>query len=574
MSNNWLVTPLSTNLPDDSSFESMIVDGLAFYRAVDGRFGEDKAFITTKRHAIVLDGVILNKTELLLANAQESLAELLDTLLLDHGVVETLKRLRGPFSGAILDRKTRMLYSFANQTGDTAAYLYSNSQNSALITSNSFDLVMRVAQTNEIATSFNVMAARFMLSFGYMLDGTTFAKEVERILPGQVISTNLRDDVKSYSSFSSFDDIPPFDGSREEAVMAIDQMFKKAVARCFDKDIEYGYEAHLVDISGGLDSRMTNWVAHDLGYRSVTNMCFAQPGSDELKMALAVAKRLGNDLLVMPLDSGNYFADAKSILRVNGSAAFYAGITGGKRFLESLDFNHFGLEHTGQLGDVVLGTFLTTASRDQPPIVGNERYSNTVNFDFQSFVSSRWTDREKYLMDTRAFLGAMSTHATRKEHTYAVSPFIDVDFMRLCFSLPSEWRLGHRIYGDWLRSHYPDAAALSSSRVIPSHLGSFGYARWTAGRVVRRLSRMGRSTLHKLRVRATAESPNSMNPFDYWFATDERIRAMINAPLDSRIPIDAEIDKAIDSLADSGRVVDKLLATSVVTTFSMYFATE
>ncbi len=44
----------------------------------------------------------------------------------------------------------------------------------------------------------------------------------------------------------------------------------------FDKDIEYGYK-HLVSLSGGLDSRMTTYVANDLGYGdSIVNLTFSK----------------------------------------------------------------------------------------------------------------------------------------------------------------------------------------------------------------------------------------------------------------------------------------------------------
>lgn len=39
----------------------------------------------------------------------------------------------------------------------------------------------------------------------------------------------------------------------------LDEKFRAVVKLEFDKDIEYGYK-YLVDLSGGLDSRMTSWV--------------------------------------------------------------------------------------------------------------------------------------------------------------------------------------------------------------------------------------------------------------------------------------------------------------------------
>ena len=45
--------------------------------------------------------------------------------------------------------------------------------------------------------------------------------------------------------------------------------------RVFEKDLEYGYK-HLVALSGGLDSRMTAWVGHNMGYTNMLNYTFSQ----------------------------------------------------------------------------------------------------------------------------------------------------------------------------------------------------------------------------------------------------------------------------------------------------------
>ena len=135
-----------------------------------------------------------------------------------------------------------------------------------------------------------------------------------------------------------------------EAIELIDQGFRKAVKRCFDKDTEYGYKYHLVDLSGGLDSRMTTWVAHDMGYRNIVNICYSQSTSLDCQYAKDVAHFLGNQFYVKYLDEASFVREVEEVTKKNFGMGYYAGITGGNQFLKFLNFRVLGLEHTGQLG--------------------------------------------------------------------------------------------------------------------------------------------------------------------------------------------------------------------------------
>ena len=50
-------------------------------------------------------------------------------------------------------------------------------------------------------------------------------------------------------------------------------------------------------LSGGLDSRMTVWVAHDLGYTHQLNMTFCQSNYLDFKIAQQIATDLRHDFM-------------------------------------------------------------------------------------------------------------------------------------------------------------------------------------------------------------------------------------------------------------------------------------
>ena len=83
-----------------------------------------------------------------------------------------------------------------------------------------------------------------------------------------------------------------------DAVEQLDVLFRKAVSRCFEKDKAYGYNNHLASLSGGIDSRMVNFVAKELGYKKISNYTFGQSFSDEVRFAFLVGKYLKTQSII------------------------------------------------------------------------------------------------------------------------------------------------------------------------------------------------------------------------------------------------------------------------------------
>ena len=50
----------------------------------------------------------------------------------------------------------------------------------------------------------------------------------------------------------------------------------------------------------------------------------------------------------------------------------------------------------------------------------------------------------------RGFQGALSTHYIRSNYTYAVSPFIDPEFIDICFSILKCLRIYIRLFWTWI----------------------------------------------------------------------------------------------------------------------------
>lgn len=568
--NNWVVTPSSNDFNFPSSYRSLQCDGVRFSWSPDGRFSQDRFLGEEAKWVILFDGVLLNKTELFEEYCKYSVEELLVAMIAEIGVPASLSKLRGPFSGAFFDRNEKKLYAFGNQTGDTAVYSYA--QDGRWAVGNSLDLLARLLSSQDCNLSFNERAARMMLTFGYMSDETTFFQEIERILPGhmQVLEV-CRGHCESILPYWKLQYLP-VDRDLADHISCFDRAFRHAVERCFRKDEEYGYVRHLADLSAGMDSRMTNVVAQSLGFKNITNISYSQSSSSERRIAEKVAENLGQDLLYYPLDGGRCILDPEAILSLSGATSYYAAITGGKNVIERLNFDFFGLEHTGQLGDLIAGTS-SKSPEDLPPDPFAYRYSGLHNFPD---TKGHWqhSNAEVQVLSVRGFLGTLGTHSLRRHFTPAVSPFIDVDVLEVALSIPLHLRYGHRFYEEWVKECYPEATRTKSSRVLFS------------GRKRQKRLHSVRQTFDILRGwtnRASIElgfgpiptSKNNMNPFDAWYAENAALREMIQtkAEVVESMRISHELKEALStSFGPRGQMMDHLLAVTVVSMWQMYFS--
>jgi asparagine synthase (glutamine-hydrolysing) len=530
------------------------------------RFVNDKTYAELEHYLVVLDGIILNSSEMKALYHTESISEVLIAAYEKKGKL-FMNDLKGSFNGAIYDRRINLWIIFVSQYGDRPLFYYKNGQN--LFISSSFNDIADCVKNLKGKYIPNEKAAYYILTYGYMIDESTHVEGISRLMPGDYISIyNQKAQIQSYFKFSN---LQTNNISFDDAIEGVDVEFRKAIKRIYDKDLEYGYMTHLADMSGGLDSRMASWVAHEMGYEDITNICYAQSQSKEWKVAMKVANTLNNDFIYMPLDKCNFIYDIDKIIDMNYGLAVYAGITGGRRLLERLNSNFFGLEITGQLGDVVVGSFIKEKPIHNPPVFYKNMYSNFLQYSFDVKLLKKYDNMEIFSLYNRGFLGALSSHLIRNNYIDAISPFCDVDFLSFCLSIPLKYRFNHKLYHAWIVRKYPKCAEISTSN-YDSAITENMY--WTQAK---RLIKKGpgfisRNLLNKLGMKLKG-SPKTMNPIQYWYATDYKLRKFIEDYYNKnkeRIAIGTKLYIDIENMFYNGTVMDKLLVLTVLATYKRY----
>lgn len=529
------------------------------YNNLLNKFPNDQIFFNGEEQVSFLDGYVHNKDALIQNKFEDWQHAFAHEIKQD--VQKCLQTLRGGFCGYQYDKKENSLTAFTDQVSVKALYYYTDG--TRWMISNHLAYMVEVLKENKISYCWNEVAAQYMLTYGYMIDDSTFIKQIHRLLPGQYI--RIENGQVSAARYHFIKDIET-EMSEKEAIERIDVAFREAVRREFEKDKEYGYR-HLVDLSGGLDSRMVSWVAHDMGYMDQVNFTYSRTNYHDERISKQIAAYLGHEYLFKPLEDLQWMYDIEDIVAQNNGAALYTGITGGGRMLALLQMDQFGIEHTGMLGDVIIGTYHNKEIGLGKPVFGMNAHSDRLNYQFDEDILTEYPCQELFCIYTRGILGMSSSYMIRQHFVETSSPFMDVDFMDTAFSLPFHYRYKHYIYLKWIREKYPEST-------------NFGWEKWggiqpkeshIVFRKIKTTQRLLRQTACKL---IGIENKDNMNPIDYWYKKDEALQRFYQSYYDDNIKhtiLSKELKKNISKIFHEGSVDEKSMALTVLAAVKIYF---
>lgn len=530
------------------------------YNNLLNKFPKDQIFLDEEEQISFLDGYVYHKNAVIGNDGEDWKHAFAHALRREAG--ECLRALRGGFCGYQYDKKENSLLAFTDQISVKALYYYADGERWMI--SNHIPYMAEVLKANRISYSFHELAAQYMLTYGYMLDDSTFIREIHRLLPGQYVRIQGgQADVKRYYFIPNAE----VQMSEQEAVEKIDAAFREAVRREFEKDREYGYQ-HLVDLSGGLDSRMVSWVAHDMGYTNQLNVTYSRSGYYDDKISKEIAGYLNHEYLFKSLDDAKWLYDVDEMITYNNGAALYTGISGGRRLLEALHTDKFGIEHTGMIGDAVLSTFYhDRAFNYGKPRLGLHKYSERLSYDFDESLTKDYPCQEMFAIYTRGILGAQSSYIIRQHYVETASPFMDVDFLETVFSLPFAYRDRHHIYLKWMLEKYPEAT-------------KFGWEKWGGIRpleshIFYRKIRTTRRLLWRAFCKAVKmEASDNMNPIEYWYQKDENMQKYYQSYYDDTIRhtiLSEDLKRDISLMFHNGSASEKGMALTVLAVVKKYF---
>ena len=265
--------------------------------------------------------------------------------------------------------------------------------------------------------------------------------------------------------------------------------------------------------------------------------------------------------------------DIEPVNRITDGMASYLPISHGRSAVEELSFDEFGLMHTGQLGDVIIGSYLTSNDYGTPRFTKGSSYRFIQKLPQNSL--QQHDNLELFLFQNRGFNYILTGNLPIQRYTEVCSPFLDLDFLNFCMSVPLKFRINHRLYKKWILQKYPGAAKYVWERLgtyittptISIRKKSVAYTKLPAFVLKGILHNLGIIDSKKL------EGTRNMNPFQYWYETKKEISSEMESFFAENIELvsDPEIRKDCGYLYKKGNIQEKSQVLTLLASIKHFF---
>lgn len=535
-------------------------------RFTNSKFMKDKVFSEDDKFIIGIEGVLMNLKSLRELTGTESTFDVVRSLYSSENE-DFVKLLKGDFSGFIYSKEDESWLIFTNQTGSKRLFYFQNED--YLIFSSDLKEISFILNSLDVCVEVDVSGAYSLLTYGFMLNDNTLVSEVKRLLPGNcLLYENNQVKVGSYFNLS---EVGKATGTKQQIINKIDELFCNAIKQEFEKDKEYGYK-HIATLSGGLDSRMTVLVADKLGYKNQLNFTFSQSNYLDELISKKIASDYRHEFLFQSLDNGNFLKEIEKIVYVNDGLVLYSGAAHMMDSLENINFSDYGIIHTGQIGDAVLGSFLSKPFVVKP-VASLGAYSTRLLSKIQPFAQSvvdSYPTEELFKFYTRGFLGALNGNYYMDIFTQAVSPFLDIDFLSYCYSIPEKYKYKQQIYLEWIASKHPEFDRYPWEKTGVPPLKSMNYKRYFDIRYYKRMKL-------KFMDKVNKKMHSGMNPFDEWLDKNPGLKAFVEDYFQQNIGLLSgypELQADSKLLYTQGNLNEKLQVLTLLAAVKLHFQTK
>jgi asparagine synthase (glutamine-hydrolysing) len=549
-----IAIPSTTSRIEDKK----IINNCWFKRSIINKFINDKIFVDEPDIFICTDGIILNSTSLMNTFNVKDIFHLLRDLYNQDSSLFPV-RLRGNFSGAIYDKKQDTWIIFNDHVGSKPVFYYFDEMNGNFIFGSEFKMVLAGMKAIGLNPKMNEIGAYCLLSFGFILKDHTLIDGIKRLSPGSILK--FHEGHISIFQYYQLKNTPYIDLPDEQIIEELDRRFQAAIKSEYEKDLEYGYK-HIATLSGGLDSRTNVLYGKKIGISTILTICFSQSNYADEKISKQIASDVGYPYLYSSLDNGNYLKDIEKYVLVNDGLVYYTGAAHQYSMLELIDWTNFGLLHTGEIGDLIMGSYLiepkhhkTNESMIDKVVISKKLIKRIPKEVINDCINMHSND-ELFAFYEKCVNGVFNGFRMTEQFTEFSSPFLYIDFLEYAIKIHPKMRFYEQIYLDWIQKKTPEA-----KKYIWEKTGSpISAGKW-------RIKFSG--LMRDIKKIMQGPSPNdSMNPLEYWYISNPDLKNCfdnyykINIPLLNNYPILKEDAKFLyeEGSPDEKRLVLTLLA--------------
>lgn len=527
------------------------------------KFNNDKIFKDDDDIFVCLDGAILNAKDLRDKYVVSNNFELIKKIYQKNGS-SFVDKFRGPFSGVVYNKKRDIWHIFTDHLSLKPIFYFWDNLNKCLIFGSEFKVVIDVMHFLGYKPKFCELSGYFLLTFGYMLGNYTLVDEIKRLQPGSILTfENGTINIIQYYKLSN----TPYNlDSQEKAISILDERFKIAIRQEYEKDLEYGYK-HIATLSGGLDTRMNIAYAKKLKYKDLLCITFSQSDYLDEKIAKKIASDFNYKFLFYSLDNGNYLMDIKKPLLVNSGLMLYSGAVHTLSMLSLIDWTDFGLLHTGQIGDLILGSYLLNPSHSKLSydMIKKTAYSpkliNRIPLNILENLVNKYESGEIFAFYERCINGVFNGDLMAQCFTETASPFLYIDFLDYAMKINPKYRYKEQIYLKWIKAYMPEIV-------------KYPWEKTRAKITANSFELFSKKVYRYIQRKAFGPSPkDSMNPFEYWFNSNSNLRNFINNYFETHIDLlidNSSLKKDVEFLFNKGNFIEKTQVLTLLAAMKMH----
>lgn len=541
------------------TLRSKNTDHIFVEQKTQNHFINDKLWLDNDKFFFMSEGLISNLDQLCSQNLVKNYEDLIYKLYQKKNFFNDFK---GNFAGYIYDKETNTHQIFNNHTA-TKKVFYFNNDEYLICSTDLFSLTSKLKDLS-IGYQLNVEASYMLLTNGFMLDNTTLIDEIKQIRAGEYLCLSKNRLVSDF--YFHLNNIELNKDSRKETIHQLDDLFKKAVHYEYKLDEKYNFTG-VTTLSGGLDSRMTAMISHQLGYHQQTFINFSEPGyADEI-----IAKQIAGDLNVKLLKfhlSAKGLTAIDDVVKINDGLNLYSGSGHSFEALRNYAIENVGLVHTGMIGDAVLGSFVSSPQENRPDFKSGT-YSKALLNKAQPILEaycSNYKNEEIYKFYNRAFLGANNGFLFFDLIGESSSPFLEPDFLSYAFSMPYEFKYKEKIYVEWIKTCHPEIAKYTWEAIG---------GKPTNSSLKRKIFRIKRAVIKRLPMQTIWK--HNMNPEQLWYDKNPEVQISLNKYYQSNLVLlDSypELQADVISLYVKGNITEKTQALTLLAAMKLLFLYE
>ena len=524
----------------------------------------DDIYVQAVNFEFLLQGVLLNKRQLL----QQFALHDFETFIRENYLVKKeaiISLFEGEYRGFIYDKIQKKLFVFTNITS-TQRVFYIKVKDLIIIDTDLKRLATTL-QNLKLEVAPDIESIYQMLCITNMLEEKTPIKGVKKLLDGHMLEIDLAAEILIEKQYYSVSATTKFSGNRSEGIDKIHDVFTASVLVEYDKDIEYKTN-HLALLSGGLDSRVAMMYAIKNGRIPDQVLCFSQSNYFDHQISAKIARDYNLDYEFIPLDGGQFLKKIDHLAKISEGMVLFTGGIHVQHAVDELRSDNHSLIHSGQIGDGILGGFLSSTEAKKPSffkIVVNESFLPEVNNGLEK-IMHKYESEETFLLRNVGFNRTILGAHVLQQIAYQTSPFMTKDFLQVANTLPEKWKFQQRFYIEWINKHCKEAARYRWERTLMKP-----NAAWKTpfgDKLVKRS--------HKIWVDKILKNParGSMYPYQYYFESQPDIQNFYKEYYENnrhRLENYPELAKDVNRLFSAGDFSSKSQAVNILAIFKLYF---